>query len=297
MASRMSQMNPMMGMGGPMNFTPPGGAAGWNPWMQQGQPTPPMMPHPNQFAQNSDFLMAHQQAMMIAKQAYQMAVAQHALAAAGDEWERSSNASGFGGSQAFGGGGGSQFGGSTGFAGNVNMNMGMYGMGGGMAGYGGMPNPGWPGASMLVPPGPRSAYGGFGGAQSDFGGNNSSPGSVGPGGWGSRSVYGESFGPSPGDRSSKAFTGNSPGYQQQQQEQQTYFPTPSKSSRERERERQESGNSGKSSTQSQLSSRPGPRQRTLTAPSSTQVPAQHSSRNKKSPPLPPSSWSRFQPGS
>ena len=262
MAPRMSQM---MNMGGPTNFALPGGPPGWNPWLQQGQPMPPMMPHPNQFSQSSDFLAAHQQAMMVAKQAYQMAVAQHAIAAAGDEWERSSNASGLGGGQTF--GGGSQFGGSTGFAGHMNMNMGMFGMGGGMGGYGGlggmgMLNPGWPGASMLVPPGPRSAYGGFSGARSDFGGNNSS-GSVGPGDWGSRSVHGEPFGS-----------------------------MPQKSSRDPERDRQESSNSGKSSTQSQLPSRSGPRPRTRTAPSSTPVPVQHSSRNN-----PPSSWGRFQPGS
>ena len=288
MASRMSQM---MNMAGPTNFAFPGVPPGWNPWLQQGQPAPPMMPHPNQFTQNTEFLVAHQQAMMIAKQAYQMAVAQHAMAAAGDEWERNSNGSGFSGSQTY--GGGSQLGGSAGFAGHMNMNMGMFGMGGGMGGYGGfggmgMPNPGWPGASMLFPPGPRSAYGGFSSAQSDFGGNNGSSSSVGPGNWGSRSVYGEPLGPSAGDRSSRAFTGSPPGYQQQKNEKQTHFPTSQKSPRDRE----ESGNSGKSPTHSQLPSRPGPRPRTRTAPSSTPVPAQHSSRNN-----PPSSWDRFQPGS
>ena len=41
------------------------------------------------------FLAAHQQAMAIAKQTFTYAVAQQALAAANDEWERSSNVSGF----------------------------------------------------------------------------------------------------------------------------------------------------------------------------------------------------------
>lgn len=302
-----NQMNPMMGLGGPMNFPPPGA---WAPWQQQGQQSP-MMPHPSQFGQNSDFLAAHQQAMLIAKQTYQMAVAQQALAAAGDEWERSSNAGGFGGGSQFGGSqmggsqiggsqmGGSQlginptFGGSPGFGGN--MNMGMFGMGGGMSGYGGMGMPGgWPNASLMPPPGPRSAYGGFGGAQSEYGG--SSPGSV--AGWGSRSVYGEAFGPSPGDRSSKAFSGSPAQLQQYQQQQQSYFASPTKSTPDRERRKEPSGysnraDSGKSTTAQHP--RPGPRPRTLTAPSSSEPPAQHSSKTKKSPPLlPPSSWSRFQ---
>jgi hypothetical protein len=43
------------------------------------------------------FLVAHQQAMAIAKQTFQYAVAQQALAAANDEWERSSTMTGFGG--------------------------------------------------------------------------------------------------------------------------------------------------------------------------------------------------------
>lgn len=43
------------------------------------------------------FLVAHQQAMAIAKQTFQYAVAQQALAAANDEWERSSTMTRFGG--------------------------------------------------------------------------------------------------------------------------------------------------------------------------------------------------------
>ena len=43
------------------------------------------------------FLAAHQQAMAIAKQTFQYAVAQQALAAANDEWERNSTMTGYGG--------------------------------------------------------------------------------------------------------------------------------------------------------------------------------------------------------
>jgi hypothetical protein len=42
----------------------------------------------------SNMMAAHQQAMMFAKQAYQMAVAQQAMAAAAEEWERGSALSG-----------------------------------------------------------------------------------------------------------------------------------------------------------------------------------------------------------
>ena len=92
----MSMINPLMNGG--MSFPAGGGAMGW-PQMQQaapfgGQqgmfPQPPLNPDPN-------FLIAHQHAMAIAKQAYQLAVAQQAMAAAGDEWERGSSVSAFGG--------------------------------------------------------------------------------------------------------------------------------------------------------------------------------------------------------
>lgn len=56
-------------------------------------PTQQQQPSGNDAA----FLAAHQQAMAIAKQTFQMAVAQQALAAANDEWERSSAVTGFGG--------------------------------------------------------------------------------------------------------------------------------------------------------------------------------------------------------
>ena len=68
-----------------MGFSPPG-AANWggatpglSPWPMISPPTP-----------DATFLAAHQQAMMIAKQAYQVAVAQQAMAVAGEQWERGS---------------------------------------------------------------------------------------------------------------------------------------------------------------------------------------------------------------
>ena len=279
------QFNPMLAMGaGPMNFST--GSPGWNPWQQQGQPSPGLMPsHPNQFGQDTNFLAAHQQAMMIAKQTYQMAVAQQALAAAGDEWERNSNVSGFGGSQGFGP--------NPGFGvGGQNMNMGMFGMAGGMGGYGGgmgmgMPN-GWSNASLMVPSGARSVYGGaFGGAQSEYGVS-----SGGGGGWGSRSVYGESFGPSPGDRASRAFSAAPLG--QPQHRQQQAFPS-AKGNRERERRNESSGHSNRAeggSSSGQQHIRPGPRLRTLTAPSGSPQPMKM---RRPQPPAspPPSSFRRF----
>jgi serine/arginine repetitive matrix protein 2 len=281
------QFNPMMGMGAnPMSFSHSAGPPGWN-WQQQGQPSPGLMPP--QFGSDPNYLMAHQQAMMIAKQTYQMAVAQQALAAAGDEWERNSNVSGFGGSQAFGA--------TPGFGGpSMNMNVGMFGMGGGMGGFGsgmgmGMSH-GWPNPSLMVPSAPRSAYGGaFGGAQSEYGG---SPG--GGSGWGSKSVYGESFGPSSGDRALKTFSATPRGQPQNrlQQQQESYFPS-AKGNRERERRNESSGHSnradGGSNSSGQQHSRSGPRPRTLTAPSSSQTPVKVRRPEPSSPP--PSSFRRF----
>ena len=110
--------------------------------MMGGMSTPPtmgmnMMP-PQQFmitppppSADPTFLAAHQQAMLIAKQAYQYAVAQQAMQAAGDEWERGSSVSGF----------------------NPGGGMGM-----GMPGYG--MNPMWGNSSPIFPPAPRSMYAG-----------------------------------------------------------------------------------------------------------------------------------------
>ncbi|KAJ6530674.1 hypothetical protein B0H19DRAFT_1273665 [Mycena capillaripes] len=112
---------PMMGFAGsPAAGISPAGWAGAGPWQQQ----QPQMLSPAQFmlsppapAPNSDpnFYAAHQQAMMIAKHAYQMAVAQQAMAAAGEEWERGSSVGGFGGrGSVYGGGARSEYGGGGG---------------------------------------------------------------------------------------------------------------------------------------------------------------------------------------
>jgi hypothetical protein len=126
-------------------------------------------PSSSQMMTDPGFLAAHQQAMMIAKQAYQYAVAQQAMAAAADEWERGSAISGF---TTTGGGGGT-------------VPQGYFGQ---MAGFnGGM---GWSGMPVMFPTSARSVYAGS--AASDIGG----------GGWGARSAYGEAFGPT--DRNSRS---------------------------------------------------------------------------------------------
>lgn len=93
----LNSVGPRMNMTNPMvNFTP-ATPMGWAPSPTAGPmmgPTPFMMPPPNA---DPHFLAAHQHAMMVAKQAYQIAVAQQAMAAANDEWERGSSASAFGG--------------------------------------------------------------------------------------------------------------------------------------------------------------------------------------------------------
>lgn len=178
MAARMAAMNQPMGgpMPLPMGFNP-ASAATWNnmtnmsPWPQM-QPNQLFNPAQMMVPPTDPFFAAHQQAMMYAKQAYQMAVAQQAMAAAGEEWERGSSMS-FGGS-VYGGGS------TTGPIPNTPFALGL----------GGGPGAGnnWSTSSMVYPSSARSMYGG---AQSEYGG-------VGGGGgnWGSsRSVYGENFGP------------------------------------------------------------------------------------------------------
>ncbi|QRV80435.1 hypothetical protein RhiJN_08450 [Ceratobasidium sp. AG-Ba] len=61
----------------------------------------PFIPPPPPPGASDAYLMAHQQAVMMAKQAYLSAVAQQAVAMATEQWERSSNAGGsvYGGSQ------------------------------------------------------------------------------------------------------------------------------------------------------------------------------------------------------
>lgn len=175
-------------------------------------------------------MLAHQQAMMYAKQAYQMAVAQQAMAAAGDEWERGSTVGGFGGGGSVYGGGGSVYGGGGGsvyggggsvYGGGVSsasMLGSPYGMGMSM---GGMQSPanGWSTGSVIMPGPSRSMYGGVSGARSDYGGGG---GGGGGGQWNSsKSSYGESFGPS-SNRFSKA--GSSQGRPVYGQRDSGYFP-------------------------------------------------------------------------
>ncbi|KAL0951992.1 hypothetical protein HGRIS_008646 [Hohenbuehelia grisea] len=182
---RMGMMKNMMGMGPTPMSMPMGSPGGWN--VMGGWPQAPsamlpsqfMMPPPPPPGADANFLAAHQQAMLIAKQAYQMAVAQQAMAAAADEWERGS---------AYGGGGGSVYGGGSPSVG--------YGMG--------MPG-GWQQGGMMFPPSPRSMYGGV--AQSEYGG-----GSTMGGGWGTRSVYGETFGPAANNRASRNVPKSSHGH-------------------------------------------------------------------------------------
>ncbi|KAJ7146575.1 hypothetical protein C8R44DRAFT_757815 [Mycena epipterygia] len=190
----MNNMGMQMGMNMPMGFgSPPGSMApGWPGWQQQASPS---MLSPAQFMvpppADPNFFAAHQQAMMIAKQAYQMAVAQQAMAAAGDEWERGSNIG-----STYGGGGGraSVYGGSTvGPSPPMGTPFGM------------MQSPGiggWSPGGGMFPSAPRSMYGG-GGARSEYGGGG------GGGGWSSsRSVYGEAFGPSTERYSRSGSSGN-----------------------------------------------------------------------------------------
>lgn len=194
MGPRMSMYNPMMGAGmgigmGGINVTPPTpGMHGWpSPLTPQGMMNVnPMFPMPGQQNANANanadpgFLAAHQQAMMAAKQAFQMAIAQQALAAANEEWERGSTAtSAYGG---FGGMGGMNMPPPLPFPG-MNMNMGMGGMGMGMG------NPWQMYASS------QSMYAGSvigGGSELGATAPARSPGAG--AGWGSRSMYGEQGG-------------------------------------------------------------------------------------------------------
>lgn len=95
MNPRMSTMNPMMGMGMPVGMgmrlpqqTMP--MMMGNPWIPQPNPMLQQFMGPPPQGTDPQLLVAHQHAMMVAKQAYQLAVAQQAMQAAGDEWERGS---------------------------------------------------------------------------------------------------------------------------------------------------------------------------------------------------------------
>ncbi|KIJ54431.1 hypothetical protein M422DRAFT_241673 [Sphaerobolus stellatus SS14] len=126
----------------------------------------PMMPMPSPANADPAYIAAHQQAMAIAKQTFQMAVTQQALAAANEEWERGSAMTSM-----------------------TGMNPGV--MMGGMGGMGMNP---WMGGGMggnvMFPSGPRSMYAG----------STIGMGGGGGGGWGSQSVYGIPTGPAVGMR-------------------------------------------------------------------------------------------------
>jgi hypothetical protein len=78
----------------------PGMMPGWRQPMATGM-GPMVTP---QFNNDPGYIVAHQHALLVAKQAYQMAVAQQAMQMAGEEWERGSNV-GFGsGGSVYGGG-------------------------------------------------------------------------------------------------------------------------------------------------------------------------------------------------
>lgn len=187
----------MRGRNPSINVTAENGVPGmvqpsWPAW-QQPVTTGMTAMVPPQFSNDPAYFAAHQRALLIAKQAYQMAVAQHAMQIAGEEWERSSNAGfGSGGSVYGGGSGGSVYGGGSG--GSV-----YGGVGAGMAPMNMMsvPNMGmlvppnqWTGRSSIVfPSATASVYGGISSSQSEYGGA--------VGGWSTRSVYGDSFGPLP----------------------------------------------------------------------------------------------------
>lgn len=175
---RMSTLNPMgmqmpmqMGFGSP-NSVPWGG--------NMPQPSSYLIPPPA----DPNYLAAHQHAMMYAKQAYQMAVAQQAMAAAGDEWERSSSIGGYG--------GGSMISASSSPA-MMSPQFGMMPMG---QGYG------WSGpSSVYLPSSSQSIYGGglvnSGGGASISNSRSEHGGLSGPKNWSSsKSSYGTSFGPS-----------------------------------------------------------------------------------------------------
>ncbi|KAF9566993.1 hypothetical protein CPC08DRAFT_703587 [Agrocybe pediades] len=199
MNARMSTLNPMMAMGNPMAMQMGFGASpspGWGPGLNQPMLSPAqfMIPPPA----DPSFLAAHQHAMQIAKQAYQMAVAQQAMAAAADEWERGSAVGGFGGGSVYGGGGGSVYGGSTYGGGGssasmMNANYGMMNM---------MQGQVWP-STASVYGGTRSMYGAtlspgdgmISSSRSEYGGGGGRGGNA---NWSSsRSSYGEMTGPSP----------------------------------------------------------------------------------------------------
>ena len=178
---RMSTLNPMMGMGLQMPMQMGFGSPNSVAWGGNMASSPYLMPPPA----DPNFLAAHQHAMMYAKQAYQMAVARQAMAAAGDEWERSSSIGGYGGSSMI------SASSSPAMMGPA-MQLGMMPMG---QGYG------WSSpSSVYLPSTSQSVYDGLvnsGGGASISNSRSEHGGVSGPKNWpSSRSSYGASFGPS-----------------------------------------------------------------------------------------------------
>jgi hypothetical protein len=167
-------------------------------------------------------LAVHHHAMMIAKQTYQLAVAQQAMRDAGDEWERGSAVSGWtGGRSSVGAPSMLGMGMNTNTNMNMNMGGGGGGGGGGMSGFPGlagsfaMPGAGgmWPGGTAMPGypgnPAPGPMYTNNFYAASEIGGRGGGD-RGGSAGWATSSVYGEAFG-APRDRTSRAFRQNQVG--------------------------------------------------------------------------------------
>ena len=242
-----------------------------------GTQQPFMYGQPAPVGADPNFLMAHQHAMAMAKQAYQFAVAQQAMAAAGEEWERGSNISGFtpavtSPTPGVGVGMGIGMGVAMGLNGMGPM-AGMGGMGMNMGGMGMLGVPAW-GTGMPVYPGaPRSMYAGS--AIGTPGGSETGQG------WDAASVYGENFGPSA--RTSKEMS-SSNRHRARPSTDSINFPYSSKTSSSSAVPR--SSSSGNIAGSKPQLARSGARQRTNTAPSNSQVPPQHHQYSKN----PPSSW-------
>lgn len=180
MNTRVSSLHPMMAMGNQMSMQMPFGGVSGSPWAANFQPqvSSPQMLVPPQFVVptvGTNYMVAHQQAMMFAKQAYQIAVAQQAMAAAADEWDRNSVM------------GGSMYGDPSSNA-SVMMSPSPFNM-----------RNGWSTGSVIFPNATQSVYGGMGGlasSRSEYGGGGSVANMAG-GKWNSaRSMYGDNSGQS-----------------------------------------------------------------------------------------------------
>jgi hypothetical protein len=147
--------------------------------------------------------LAHQQATMITKKTYQLAIAQQAMRDAADEWERGSAIGGWASGRPS--VGTPVLGMGTGLTMNAGGGGGMGAFAGSsfpVLGSGGM----WPGGAMPGFPGnaARTMFTGNPYAASEIGVAGAGSDRGGPAGWATSSVYGESFGV-PRDRSLRAY--------------------------------------------------------------------------------------------